>query len=214
MKWIYNLSKTNINYYIYKLNINDEILYNNNEARYLYILKGTIAMFKCFNNNKTFFSTLLNNNQIICLNMTTSIYSSDEYYYKFIAFSTTYLISFPYKIYSNLLFIHNLNPYIIRSQNLIIKRYEITNYIFQQKYMKNRIISIILFLVIEFGIFYNKYICIPFKLGQNKLALLTGINKTTVNKIIRQLYKKKVIYYKNKSICLNNISNLSSIYFY
>jgi len=215
MKWIYNFSKTNINYYIYKLNNNDELLYKNNEEKYLLVLKGTIAMLKCFNNKKTFFLTLLSNNQITYLNITKNIYNSGEYYYKFIAFDTTYLISFSYNIYKNTALNYNLVPYIIKSQNLTIKRYEIISYIFQQKYIKNKIISTILFLIIEFGVTCNQDICIPFRLEQKKLALLTGLNKMTINQVIKQLYQKKIIkYYKNRIICLSNISHLNSKHFY
>ena len=210
MTWIHALSKTQINYYIYKLNKNDSILFfqalTNNQ--YLIILEGIICILKIFNGKKKFTVGVLKTNHAIHLNNNNS-----KYYYKLIAFEQTYLISFSLNMNNY------INPkilfYILESQKLTIQKYELINCILKQQYTKYKIIQFILFLFIEFGLMNNKYMYLSFHLSQSKLSLITGINKNKINHIINELVNQKIIcFYYNKKIYINNIYRLFFIHCY
>nr|YP_009393808.1 global nitrogen transcriptional regulator [Caloglossa beccarii]ARW62370.1 global nitrogen transcriptional regulator [Caloglossa beccarii] len=214
MKWIHSLSKANINYHVYQLNKNDSILYfhtlTNN--KYLIILEGIVCIFKIFNNKKKFAIGVLKKDHTITIDLSNQ---NKQYYYKLVAFDKTYIISFSLTFNIN----NYINPqilfYIIQSQKLTIKKYELFNCIFKQKYTKYKIIQFILFLFIEFGIISNKKIYISFDLSQEKLSLITGINKNTINHIIHILVNQKIIHFSyKKKIYIYDPYRVFSVYCY
>ena len=210
MTWIQALSKTQINYYIYKLNKNDSILYFQalTSNQYLIILEGIICVLKIFNEKKKFTVGILKTDNAVHLNNNNS-----RYYYKLIAFEQTYIISFSLNM--NKYISPKILSYIIQAQKLTIQNYEIINCILKQQYTKYKIIQFILFLFIEFGMMNNKYIYLSFHLSQSKLSLITGINKNKINNIINQLVNQKIIrFYYNKRIYIHNIYHLFLIYCY
>nr|QCI07636.1 global nitrogen transcriptional regulator [Nitophyllum punctatum] len=211
MKWIRHLSENQIPYYIYKLHKNDHILYKTcvNKNKALIILHGTICLFEILPTQQMLPLAILNKNNIINfakLNMTR------QSYYKLLAFETTYIISFYIDHLNN----QNTNQAtffldIIESyQNTLIK-YEIMNYILTHKYNKARIIQLILFFCIEFGIISQNDIYIPLSIPQTTIAIITNSNKNTINKILKQISNKILIRYSSKKIiCIKNILDLDA----
>lgn len=212
MEWIKNFSKTQIPYYIYKLNTNDSILYFNNSIKnqYILVIEGVICVFKIFNNKKAFFIGILNKNHI--LNLAT-VNKNLSYYYEILALNKTYIISFSIntKYYSNNETFFN----IIKGQTMTAKKYETINCILKQQYYKYKIIQTLLFLFIEFGTINNKHINLSFKLSQKKLALITGVNKNKISQIINLLANQKIIKFSSyKTIHVYNIWRLFFLYCY
>nr|YP_009295239.1 global nitrogen transcriptional regulator [Dasya binghamiae]AOH77251.1 global nitrogen transcriptional regulator [Dasya binghamiae] len=212
MTWINKLANSQIPYYIYKLNKGDQIIYNYNTYynNIIIILYGTIYFIKAIHRKQIFPLAILKTNNIInlkkfCINI--------KYSYKLIACETTYLVSFSLintkNIKKDILF------NIISSQNLTLNNYAMMNEILKHKYIKHRIIQMILLLSLKFGHINNQEIIIPFSLSQKDLANLLGSNKTTINKIINELCKKMFIQYSSKKIIqVKNLSALNSILFY
>nr|YP_009392568.1 global nitrogen transcriptional regulator [Caloglossa monosticha]ARW61130.1 global nitrogen transcriptional regulator [Caloglossa monosticha] len=210
MKWINNFSKTRIPYYIYKLNTGDSILYFNNskQNQYIVVLEGILYVLKIFSNKKAFFVGVINKNNILDL---TKINDKLDYYYKAIALNKTYIISFSINNKNNINSKIFFN--IIKAQKLTIKKYELINCILKQKYYKYKVLQIILFLFIEFGTINNKQLSLSFKISQQKLGLITGINQTKVNKIINLLANQKIIQFSSrKTIHIQNIYRLFFLY--
>lgn len=198
MKWINAFSSSQIKYYIYKLNKGDSIIYsyNSDYNKSLIILNGIIYIIKIFTNQEIIPIAILNTNNIIYLH---SLHTTKQNYYKLIAFEKTYIISFninQLKYQSNTYKLLTSN--IIKSYELTLKRYELMNTILMQKNIQNRLIQIILFLSLEFGIVYQQKIIIPFTLSQKNLANITGSNKITINRIIHKLSKQMIIKYSLK----------------
>nr|YP_009391326.1 global nitrogen transcriptional regulator [Dipterocladia arabiensis]ARW59470.1 global nitrogen transcriptional regulator [Dipterocladia arabiensis] len=212
MKWINNFSNLQISYYIYKLNKGDKIICNNksNYDKSIIILYGITYLFKTLNNKQIFPLAILNKNNIIHLD---KYHVNKKINYQLIAFETTYLISFSYKNITNKTHLNNnLLLKIITSQELTKKNYEIMINILKHKYIKYRIIQLLLLLSLKFGVINEKEIMIPFSLSQKNLAIITESNKITVNKIINELCKKMLIRYSAKKIIyITDIYMLKSI---
>lgn len=215
MQWINTLNNYNIPYYIYKLNKGDKIIYGNSitYSQSIIILYGTIYLFKTLNHHKIFPLAILHTNNIINL---TNLYSDNKYYYKLIALENTYIISFNIKeIKPSIKLKTNIFLRIIHSQQLTLKNYERMNLILKHRYIKYRIIQMILLLFLQFGVINNNSIYIPFHLSQKYLTIILGTNKTIVNQTIQQLIKKMIIKYSTKKIMyINNLSKLQMIISY
>nr|QCI05925.1 global nitrogen transcriptional regulator [Dasysiphonia japonica] len=144
------------------------------------------------------------------------MYSDNKYYYKLIALENTYIISFNIKeIKPSIKLKTNIFLRIIHSQQLTLKNYERMNLILKHRYIKYRIIQMILLLFLQFGVINNNSIYIPFHLSQKYLTIILGTNKTIVNQTIQQLIKKMIIKYSTKKIMyINNLSKLQMIISY
>lgn len=212
MEWINNFSKTQIPYYLYKLNTYDSILHFSKslQNQHIIILEGTVGIFRVFNNKKTFFIGILNKNHILNLE---TINKSLDSCYKMIALNTTYVISFSVSIKSC------TNPKIffniIKAQTLTTKRYEIINCILKQQYYKYKIIQMILFLFLEFGTIKNRQVKLAFQLSRKELALISGVNKNQISQVVNLLISQKIIKLSShKTIHLYNIYRLFFLYCY
>nr|QCI05746.1 global nitrogen transcriptional regulator [Cryptopleura ramosa] len=211
MKWINEFSNSQIPYYIYKLNKGDTIIYNCNSDynKSLVILNGIIYLIKIFTNQEIIPLAILNTNHIINLN---PFRINQQNYYKIIALEKTYIISFNINKLK-----YNSNTYkslilnIMLSYELTIKQYEIMNCILMQKHIKDRLIQLILFLSLNFGIIHQKQIIIPFQLSQKNLGTIVGSNKITINKIINKLSQAMLIRYSLKKKSLLKISLNSTL---
>lgn len=210
MKWLSYFSKSKIPYYIYKIKKNDLMIINNNLQinQSIIILYGTIFLCKNFNNKKNFPVAIVSTNNIIYLK---SFKNNTQYYYKLIALDNSYVLSFSFNyLIKNTKTNKQLFSQIIHAYENTLIRYEMINHILVHKYIKSRIIQLILILCLEFGIINNKKIIIPFSLSQKNLANIIKSNKITVNKIISYLIKQNIIKYSSqKRIYLQNISLLS-----
>nr|WCH56210.1 global nitrogen transcriptional regulator [Calliblepharis sp.] len=204
MKWINYFSNLNIPFYIYKLNTSDSIIY----SRYIkvnqpmIILHGIVYILKNFTNKKTTTLAILKKGNIIYINQI----KETNCYYKVIAITTTFFISFQWK---NLININNnINSQIFKEFiKLYIKtknQYEIMNSIITHKYIKNRLIQLILIFSRDFGIINKTQITIYHYISQKNIGIIIGSNRTTVNKILNYLnYYKFIQYSSDKKIIIN-----------
>lgn len=212
MKWINNLSALKIPFYIYKLQINDSMIYLNNkhnQYKLNIILHGIIYIIKKFTNKEILTLAILTKNHNIHIhnhNLT-----DKNYYYEAIAIQDTYIICFKWTdVISKQNFLHSTFINVIKSYQNTLYKYEIMNQILKHKYIKNRIIQLILFLCIEFGEINKQGIYIPFKISQITISKLVGSNRVTVNKTINQLcYKMLISYCCQKKIYIKDVLKLS-----
>nr|QCI06079.1 global nitrogen transcriptional regulator [Delesseria sanguinea] len=214
MKWITSFSNSQIPYYIYKLNKGDKILYNPNKiySKSIIVLHGVIYLFKVFQNKEIFPLAILKTNHIIDLNY----YYETQHYYTIIALDKTYLMSFSLLEIKNKIYIKKQILFnIIHGQKSTLRQYELMNQILKHKYIKYRILQLILLLSLEFGIIHDNKIIIPFSLSQKSLSIITGSNKVTINEIMSYLSKKTIIKYSTKKIIhIENIFNLQLLFCY
>lgn len=198
MKWIHYCSAYKIPFYIYKLQTGDAFIYKQKdiiEEEFRIILHGVIYLTKVFTNKEIVSLAILNVNDIIS-NITWNR-SSTNTYYKAIALQKTYVISFTRK---NFFQYNKFDPiainYITKIYQKTLYKYELMTSITTHKYVKYRLIQLILILCQEFGHVEQSNILIPFEISQITLGIITGSNKITINKIIRKLCNEMLINYK------------------
>nr|YP_009295897.1 global nitrogen transcriptional regulator [Schimmelmannia schousboei]AOM64832.1 global nitrogen transcriptional regulator [Schimmelmannia schousboei] len=202
MKWINNFLVYQIPFYIYKLNTGDAIVYtiDKKKTKSFIILNGVIFLLKIFTNEETLSLAILNKNHLIdTQNNIEERYS----YYKAIALEETYIMSFQVKdfIYnSNISKNIKLSINLIESYKKTMQRYEEMNRILTHKYIKYRVIQFILFLCENFSGINKKKIVITFHIPQIMISIITGSNKVTISKIIRELCYKMLIEYSNQRV--------------
>nr|QCI07368.1 global nitrogen transcriptional regulator [Leiomenia cribrosa] len=203
MQWINHFSQNKIAFYIYKLNKGDSLIYQKNKKynNSSIILNGIVFLLKIFTNKEIISLGILTTNNIL-----PDINNEIYYYYKIIAIETTFLLSFKWSdIVYNKKIKKQLLQNIIISYQLTLNKYEIMNHIYSHKYMQYRLIQLIIFLSKEFGFFKNQQLIIPFKISQITISILIGTNRSNVNKIIKKLYKMRLIsYYNQKKIYIKN----------
>nr|QVY57946.1 global nitrogen transcriptional regulator [Betaphycus gelatinus] len=204
MKWINHFLNSKIPFYTYKLNKDDSIIYTQTitSNKSLILLHGIVYILKIFNNQELITLAILESGNII-YNPT----PTENCYYQIIALKETFLISFSWKDLTN------NNEYIeqkftvdfLKSYGQTIQKYETMNNILAHKYVKNRVIQLILVLLRDFSTIKKKDITISYYISQITISLITGSTKTTINKIIKELVKSKSIYYsQDKKIVINN----------
>ena len=203
MQWINHFSKYKVPFYIYKLNKGDSLIYKNNKKynNSIIILNGIVYLLKIFTNKEIISLGILNTNNII-----PEIHNEKYYYYTITAIETTFLLSFKWQdIISNKKIKPKLLKNILISYQFTINKYEIMNNIHSHKYIRYRLIQLIIFLSKEFGSFKNNRIIIPFNISQATISIIIGTNRSNVNQIINKLYKMKLIsYYNHKKIYITN----------
>nr|QCI06167.1 global nitrogen transcriptional regulator [Dicranema revolutum] len=201
MKWINEFLKSKIPFYIYKLRKNDSIVYteeHNNTS--IIILYGIAYILKTFTNKESITLAILESGNIIH-----NYKPSTNYYYKIIAITNIFLLSFQLKDILNLKNYSNHQTFskFIKLYNKTEKRYEMMHSVLAHKYIKNRLIQLILNLSQNFGIIKEKQIIIPYYISQINISIITGSNRTNINKILKTFYFDKYIEYsKNKHICI------------
>jgi len=108
----------------------------------------------------------------------------------------------------NLLYKNQIIP------NIKINIIENTNYYYQivaknnndiknilvYKNTKRRVIQLLLTMSKHFGKIKPKYIVIPFCLSHHTIAIITGSQRITINRIMYRLKKNKIISYNNQNI--------------
>nr|QJH88370.1 ntcA [Pterocladia lucida] len=199
MKWLNQLSTSRISFYIYKLNQNDAIIYDDHlsNKQYIIIIYGLLYLEKIFKNNESMCLAILTKNTLIQLN--SKIMRRDQYYYKLVSLNTSYLISF----YSSNLSIKNKKHINIlininKSYYRTLLKYEKMIHILTHKYIKYRVIQLILLLAQEQGKITNNKITITTQITQSIIGSIVGSNKNTIHKIINYLKQNRIINYSNK----------------
>nr|UAT97797.1 global nitrogen transcriptional regulator [Ahnfeltia fastigiata] len=210
MKWINSLSKEKVPFQIYKLNKGDAIIsrpdYDN--SKLLIILDGYIYLMKVFTNKETLSIGILNTNSIIDIKFILS--KNKHYYYKALAISSTFIISFEIKNILNLKTLEKrLIEDVLKSYILTIAKYEIMTNILAHKDIKNRLIQLLLILCEECGVIKNHYIIIPLKLSHSTLSLIIGSNRVTIARLMKRLQQRMLISYTDQQIQIHNPIALS-----
>jgi len=212
MKWINYFSTSQIPFYVYKLNKGDAIIYqlNTNKASSIIILHGLMYLIKTFTNHEKLSIAILKTNHII--NAISKVKEKNLYYYKAIAIKETFIINFNEEdLIKNQIYI-NLLIAIIQSYQQTIYQYEMMSNILMHKYVKNRILQLILLLSEEFGIIKKQQIIIPFIISQKTIGIITGSNRITVNRILCQLQNQMLLSYSpQKYILIKNPLILSQL---
>lgn len=204
MKWINYFFNSQIPFYIYKLNKGDSIVYTTNIDidKLLVILHGIVYLLKAFSNNETITFTILESDNIIYTHT-----PQKNCCYKIIAITDTFLLSCKWKNFTQTHYQINstfLRKF-IQSHIKTIKKYETMNSVLAHKYIKNRVIQLILFLSKDFGVVDRRRIFIPYYMSQKTISTITGSNRTNINKILHHFYDKKLIKYSyGKEIYIEN----------
>nr|YP_009565127.1 global nitrogen transcriptional regulator [Gelidium galapagense]QBA96478.1 global nitrogen transcriptional regulator [Gelidium galapagense] len=199
MKWLNKLSELKISFHTFKLSNNDSIIYNNepfNEKSFV-IISGLLYLQKIFLNGEKLCIAILTKNTLLSLDSENT--SKALYYYQLVSLNTSYIIS---------LHTHNLSARKKQHINLMLNMhkeyyktliaYERMIQILTHKYIKYRVIQLLLFLSKEEGNIINNTIIIPFYISQSNIGNIVGSNKNTVNKIIKSLEVQEIICYSNK----------------
>nr|YP_010171051.1 global nitrogen transcriptional regulator [Chondria tumulosa]QSD57192.1 global nitrogen transcriptional regulator [Chondria tumulosa] len=207
--WIHSLKNSQIPYCIYKISDKDSIILSNkykNKNQFIIILYGSLYITKIFKNKQIQPIIILNENNIFHNNK-----NDNKFYYKLTALEKSYIISIKTnKIKISSQISYKLINNIIESYKKTFMTYQLINEATNEKYIKNRVIKIILLLFSQFGIFNKKKVYLPFKISQKSLAIISGTNPKTISKIINQIRKKSSIFRSNKKlIYIENIFNLT-----
>nr|QVY58151.1 global nitrogen transcriptional regulator [Eucheuma denticulatum] len=204
MTWINHFVNSKIPFYTYKLNKDDSIIYKqtikNNKP--LIVLHGIVYVLKIFTNQEIITLAILESGNIIY-----NPIPNENCYYQIIALKETFLISFSWKdlINNNKYIESTFTTNFIKSYGETIQKYEAMNNILAHKYVKNRVIQLILLLLRDISIINKEDITISYYISQITISLITGSTKATINKIMKELMKDKSIYYsQDKKIMINN----------
>nr|YP_010903559.1 global nitrogen transcriptional regulator [Hypnea cryptica]WCH56012.1 global nitrogen transcriptional regulator [Hypnea cryptica] len=204
MKWLHYFLNLNIPFYIYKLNANDSIIVSNNINinKPMIILYGIVYIVKNFHNDKKTTIAILESENILYIDPI----KNEKYHYKIIAISKSFLISFQWK---NLINIKtDINHIIFKEVIKIYKKtnnkYEIINMIMSHKYIKNRVIQLLLLLGRDFGSINKTNIIIPYYISQYTISTISGSNRTTINRFMQDLIYNEFIQYSfDRKIIIN-----------
>nr|QCI07166.1 global nitrogen transcriptional regulator [Hypnea pannosa] len=204
MKWLNYFLNFNIPFYIYKLNTNDSIIFSSNIKinQPMIILHGIIYIIKNFHNNKKTTIAILGAENILYINQI----KNKNCHYKIIAISKSFLISFQWKnlvnINKNLQ--HLIFKELIKLYTKTNNKYEIMSIIMSHKYIKNRVIQLILLYARDFGNINQKNITISHYISQYTIGTISGSTRTTINRVLKDLsYNKFVKYSIDRKITIN-----------
>nr|YP_010904359.1 global nitrogen transcriptional regulator [Catenella fusiformis]WCH57610.1 global nitrogen transcriptional regulator [Catenella fusiformis] len=204
MRWINHFFNSKIPFYIYKLYKGDSVVHTAdiNISKLLIVLHGTVYILKAFTNSETITLALLESDHIIHTHT-----PQKNCYYKIIAITDTFLLSCKWEDLTKINTQINSTFFgeLIQSYIKTIEKYETMNSILAHKYIKNRVIQLILSLSKDFGIVDKRQIFIPHYISQTTISIITGSNRTNINKILHNFHHENLIkYLYNKKICIEN----------
>lgn len=204
MKWLNYFLNFNIPFHIYKLNTNDSMIFSNEIKinQPMIILYGIVYIIKNFYNNKKTTIAILETNNVLYRNQI----KEKNYNYKIVAINKSFLISFQWKnlITINKSFHNMIFKEIIKLYTKTNQKYEIMNTIMSHKYIKNRVIQLLLFCARDFGIINKEKITISYYMSQHTISTISGSTRTTINRILQNLiYNKSIEYSIDKKITIN-----------
>lgn len=209
MKWIENLEKYNISFNIHILQKNDSIIipkkFHKNEAKTIYIVNGLIQILKTFTNGENVCTELLYKNHFFSK---TILHCKQRtyYYYKAIAIKKTVILTIPMKE-----LIANINK-----ANKKYLPYHFLNYqhnsdiieILSHRSTKKRLTQLLLIFAKQFGKLIQNNIIIPFYLSHYTIGTIIGSQRVTVNRIMNNLKKARIINYDKQQIVIYSIIRL------
>lgn len=207
MKWLRYLETYNISFNLHILNKEDSILIDNND-RIIYIIEGLIQILQVFTNKEILCTQLLYRNQILgeYLFKRTNFYQTNNHYYKFIALTKTLILT------------TNKKELITKGEKskILVDYLCYYNYIYSKdivtimshKNTKKRLIQFLFILIEQLGTFIDNKFLIPLNLSHYTIATVIGSQRITVNKIMNELKKKKILFYDNQKISITKIIQL------
>ena len=207
MKWLRYLETHNISFNIHILNKEDSILIDKNN-KIIYIIEGLMQTLQVFTNKEILCTQLLYSNQILgeYLLKKNSFYRTNNHYYKFVALTKTIILT------------ANKKELITKggeSDNLVhFLSYSKMTYnkgiitIMSHKNTKKRLIQFLFILIERLGIFIDNKFLIPLNLSHYTIATVIGSQRITVNKIMNELKKKRILSYDNQKISITKIIQL------
>jgi len=207
MKWLADLEKKNIPFSIHILQKNDSLIIPEtlNKSHVIYIIDGFMQILKIFTNGEKICMNLLYKKQIIPT-IKNNVKQNSNYYYKIVAITKTVIATIPSQIFNE-----KIKKDIICFQEFQIiyskTNNDITN-ILIYKNTKKRVIQLLLTISKHFGKIKTKYIIIPFHLSHQTIATITGSQRITINRIMHELKKKRIINYDNQKILIYSLIKL------
>lgn len=197
--WIHLFIESKIPFCAYKLGKGDSIILKKYGEYSLnaIILYGAVYTMKTFTNDESLLLAVLSAENII---NSAIDYSDSEYaYIEVIALQQTYFLSFSWTDFicqpsnSSVLSIELVSLF----QNTL-KQYQVSSCIMAHKYVRNRIIQLLLFICQEFGSINNIYIAIPFEMSYSIIGHIAGANQVTVGRVMNHLIEKFLVKYTSK----------------
>ncbi len=207
MKWLAHLENNNIPFCIHILQKNDSIIIPKaiTKSQTTYIIDGFMQILKIFTNGEKICIHLLYKKHIIPT-IGINIKKNSNYYYKIVAITKTIIATIPSKLLNE-----KMKENIICFQEFQIifnrRNNDITN-ILVYKNTKKRVIQLLITISKHFGKLKTKYIIIPFNLSHQTIAIITGSQRITINRIMYTLKKKRIINYDNQKILIYSIIKL------
>nr|UEQ12010.1 global nitrogen transcriptional regulator [Kumanoa mahlacensis] len=190
--------------HLYKLNIGDSLIIHRENNKNLYlILEGVIVLSKAFTNKEILSMGIFSWQDVIMTNF--GKLSSPNYFYKIQAICSTYLISVNRK---NITFTQKIIH--IKSKQTSIK-YQNMIEILAHKNIKNRFVQLLLTLCDTCSTINKNHIEIQLSLSKTIIATILGSNRNTINQLIQEMQKKRLICYAKNKIIIYNLLSLDLI---
>jgi CRP-like cAMP-binding protein len=190
--------------HLYKLNIGDSLIIHRENNKNLYlILEGVIVLSKAFTNKEILSMGIFSWQDVIMTNF--GKLSSPNYFYKIQAICSTYLISVDRK---NITFTQKIIH--IKSKQTSIK-YQNMIEILAHKNIKNRFVQLLLTLCDTCSTINKNHIEIQLSLSKTIIATILGSNRNTINQLIQEMQKKRLICYAKNKIIIYNLLSLDLI---
>ena len=207
MKWLRYLEAYNISFNINILNREDSIIVNRNNCT-IYIIDGFMQKLQVFTNKETLCTQLLYSHHVLKKFKSTkkNFYLNKNYSYRFVALTKTIILSINQKELINKGGKYNQLIYSLDYSKLIYNKDIIT--IISHKNTKKRLIQFLLIIIERLGIFKEDKFLIPLNLPHYTIATIIGSQRITVNKIMNELKKKRILLYNNQKISIINIIKL------
>lgn len=207
MKWLRYLEAYNISFNINILNREDSIIVNKSNCT-IYIIDGFMQRLQVFTNKETLCTQLLYSPHVLKKFKSTkkNFYLNQNSSYRFVALTKTIILTINQKEFINKGGEYNQLIYSLDYSKLIYNKDIIA--IISHKNTKKRLIQFLLIIIERLGIFKEDKFLIPLDLPHYTIATIIGSQRITVNKIMNELKKKRILLYNNQKISIINIIKL------
>ncbi len=206
MKWINTLENFNTSFHIHTLDKEDFVLlrYDKKNRRILYVLEGCTQLLRVFTNNEKVCLRILSKNQITindCYNR-----KRENYCDLMLATAKTKIIAIP---------LVEIKNEVKKRAGVFIKtetqedsiKDEVIN-ILSHRNTKKRVVQLLIVLTKQLGYIKGNRIIVPTQLTHQAIAEITGSQKRTVSRIMKNLKHEKAIDYSNKGFIICNAVRL------
>ena len=207
MKWLRYLETYNISFNINILNKEDSIIINE-DSYVAYIIDGFMQKLQVFTNKETLCTQLLYSNHILGKFKLTQnqFFLNRNYSYKFVALTQTIILTINKKELINKSGKYT-QPICSLTYFKLIYSEDIVA-IISHKNTKKRLIQFLFIIIERLGIFKKNKFLIPFNLPHSTIATIIGSQRITVNKIMNELKKERILFYDHQEISIIDIIKL------